>query len=78
MSDLQVTAVSAPPPIAPIRPIAPPKPPKTQSDHEAANPTTSSRGPAVVLSGAVAKPPERHGQGGGHRSAEGHHVDRVI
>lgn len=73
---LQVGAVHAPPPIAPIRPVAPPKPPRAQSDHEAANPTESSRGPAVVLSGGLAKPPERHAAP--PPRAAGAHVDKRV
>jgi hypothetical protein len=65
MSDFTLTSIQAPPPIAAVsqieRPTAP-KPPKAQSDHKPLNPATSSRGPAVVLSGALAKAPERQGQ----------------
>lgn len=62
MSDFQLPPTSAPPPISPIRQIQSPQPPKVQTDHKPANPATSSRGPSVVLSGALAKPPERQGQ----------------
>jgi hypothetical protein len=80
MADFQFNAVSAPPPVSPVRPIEPPKPPKAQSDHQAQNPVTSSRGPAVVLSGGVAKGAEKHG----HQSqsepprATGQHVNHVV
>ena len=62
MADFQLNAVSAPAPVSHVRQIESPKPPKAQSDHKAQNPVTSSRGPAVVLSGAVAKGAEKHGQ----------------
>ena len=62
MADFQSNAVGAPPPVSHVRPIEPPRPPKAQSDHQAMNPATSSRGPAVVLSGGVAKGAEKHGQ----------------
>jgi hypothetical protein len=75
MSDFQVPAVHAPPPAAPVRPITPPQPPKAQSDHKPANPVTSSRGPAVVLSGALAKGTERHGDSA---PETGQQVNRVI
>jgi hypothetical protein len=58
MSDLNLTTVTAPPVQAP-RPPEPPKPPKSQSDHKPVNTTTASHGPAVVLSGALAKPTDR-------------------
>lgn len=75
MSDFQVSAVHAPPPVAPARPIAPPAPPKAQSDHKPANPATSSRGPAVVLSGSLAKGAERHGDSA---PETGRHINRVV
>ncbi|MFI4965461.1 MAG: hypothetical protein ACHP9T_08860 [Caulobacterales bacterium] len=79
MSDFQVNAVTAPPPIAAVRQVEPPKPPKAQSDHEPANPATSSRGPAVVLSGAVAQGAERHGrQPPADGPPTGQHVNQVI
>ena len=62
MPDFQLNSVTTPAPISAVRPIEPPRPPKAQSDHKPANPVTSSRGPAVVLSGALAKATERHGQ----------------
>jgi hypothetical protein len=62
MPYLPITAVQAPPAIAAVRQITPPAPPKVQSDHKPVNPATSSRGPAVVLSGALAKAPEREGR----------------
>ena len=54
-SDFSVHSTSAAPPVQLAPPVAPPKPPKSQSDHKALNETTSPRGPAVVLSGALAK-----------------------
>jgi len=79
MPSFQISSVHAPPPVAAIRPIETPKPPKAQSDHHPVNPPTSSRGPAVVLSGALAKPPERHGQQArSEDSPTGHHVNHVI
>ena len=73
-------AISAPPPVGHVRRIEPPKPPKAQSDHQPANPVTSSRGPAVVLSGALAKGAEKQGQQAHAevRRATGQHVNRVI
>jgi hypothetical protein len=65
MSDfaLNSTAASTPPAIAQaVRPPQPAQPPKSQSDHKALNEATSSRGPAVVLSGALAKPADRQRQ----------------
>jgi hypothetical protein len=83
MSDFQLNSVITPPPAGQVRQVdapQPPAPPKAQSDHKAENPVTSSRGPAVVLSGAVAKPPERHGQqaNADTPSATGQHVNHVI
>jgi hypothetical protein len=79
MSDFQVSAPPAPPPVAPVRAIAPPAPPKAQSDHKPANPVTSSRGPAVVLSGALAKGAERHGDSPRETPPpSGQHINRVI
>jgi|GEM_PF-2426497 len=79
MPSFQISSVQAPPPIAAIRPIETPKPPKAQSDHHPVNPPTSSRGPAVVLSGALAKPPERHGQQTqAQAEATGQHLNHVI
>jgi hypothetical protein len=62
VSDFSTHSVTAPPSVQAPPPVAPPKPPKSQSDHKPANEATSSRGPAVVLSGAFAKPPEKQGQ----------------
>ena len=65
MSDFTLTSIQAPRPLAAVSQIEPPKapkPPKAQSDHKPLNPATSSRGPAVVLSGGLAKAPERQGQ----------------
>jgi hypothetical protein len=79
MSSFQISSVHAPPPVSAVRPIETPKPPKAQSNHQPANPPTSSRGPAVVLSGALAKPPERHGQqSASAHGAAGQHTDHVI
>ncbi|HZZ33381.1 MAG TPA: hypothetical protein VFE10_15470 [Phenylobacterium sp.] len=54
MSDLNLSNVTAPPSVQTQRPVDPPKPPKSQSDYKPANETTDARGPAVVLSGALA------------------------
>jgi hypothetical protein len=93
MADFTLHTVTAPPPIQAPPPAAPPKPPKAQSDHKAANPTTSPRGPAVVLSGALAKPADKSGQraqadngsqgqgssqGSGQGLASGQHINHVI
>ncbi|HXA38989.1 MAG TPA: hypothetical protein VNW53_08325 [Phenylobacterium sp.] len=59
MSDLNLTTVTAPPPVQAPRPAEPPKPPKSQSDHKPVNTTTAAHGPAVVLSGALAKPTDK-------------------
>ena len=77
MSDFQLNSVTTPQPISHVPPIAPPRPPKAQSDHKPVNAATSPRGPAVVLSGAVAKPAERHGQSVA-AEATGQHVNHVI
>jgi hypothetical protein len=58
-SDFAVHSTHSAPPVQPAPPVAPPKPPKSQSDHKPLNDSTSSRGPAVVLSGSLAKPPEK-------------------
>lgn len=80
MSAFHLPPVTAPAPISQAsRPVEAPKPPKAQSDHKPANPTTSSRGPAVVLSGALAKPPERQGQQAHSApTGTGQHVNRLI
>ena len=80
MADFNLNAVSAPPPVSHVRQIQSPQPPKAQSDHKPANPVTSSRGPAVVLSGGLAKGAERDGQ---QARAEptpstGQHINHVI
>ena len=62
-SDFSLHSVNSPPPVQAPPPVAPPKPPKSQSDHKALNDTTSSRGPAVVLSGALAKPTDKGNKG---------------
>ena len=70
-SDFSLHAVNAPPPIQAPPPVAPPKPPKSQSDHKPVNETTSSRGPAVVLSGALAKPADKSKSGQGDSGSQG-------
>jgi len=79
MSDFQLTSVTTPQPISHVPTVEPPKPPKAQSDHKPVNPQTSARGPAVVLSGALAKPPERHGQQASvEPKTTGQHLNHVI
>lgn len=82
MSDFQLNSVTTPAPIRPVQQVAPPQPPKSQSDHKPANPVTSSHGPAVVLSGALAKSAERHGQQSKPEApahpATGQHTNHVI
>jgi hypothetical protein len=84
MSDFNLSSVSAPPPVSPVGPVETPKPPKAQSDHKPLNPPTFSRGPAVVLSGSLSKPPERQGQEAPSEPANsephtsGQHVNRTI
>jgi len=63
MSDFQLTSVTTPAPIQAVQQASPPKPPKAQSDHKPVNETTSSRGPAVVLSGSLAKPTDKGNPG---------------
>jgi hypothetical protein len=83
MPDFQLNSVSGAAPASHIHQVEapkPPAPPKSQSDHKALNPPTSSRGPAVVLSGALAKPVEKHGAQA-HADAgpaTGQHVNHVI
>lgn len=84
MSNFQISPIHTPP-ASVVQQIETPRPPKAQSDHKPANPVTSSRGPAVVLSGALAKAPDRKGQqaqSGGQSSpqgqATGHHINHVI
>ncbi|MBS0333029.1 MAG: hypothetical protein JSS35_09695 [Proteobacteria bacterium] len=74
------------------QPATPPRPPKSQSDHEPANTSESSRGPAVVLSGAFAQSTggkrdtgsQTSGRGGASPpqqsspQATGQHVNHVI
>ena len=62
MSDLKLNTVTAPPPVQAPRPVEPPKPPKSRSDHKPVNSTTAAHGPAVVLSGALAKPTDKGGK----------------
>jgi hypothetical protein len=82
MSDFQLNSVTTPAPITQVQQILPPRPPKAQSDHKPANPVTSPRGPAVVLSGALAKGAERQGQQAQSetppQSATGQHINHVI
>lgn len=93
MSDFQLNSVTAPPPIQAVQQAAPPKPPKAQSDHKPVNEATTSRGPAVVLSGGLAKPTDKprkdaaqdgaSSQSGGQPAqansvALGQHVNHVI
>lgn len=92
MSDFQLNSVTTPPPIQAVQQAAPPKPPKAQSDHKPANEATTSRGPAVVLSGGLAKPTDKtrkdasqdgSSQNGGQPTqgnsvALGQHVNHVI
>ncbi|THD67310.1 hypothetical protein [Phenylobacterium sp.] len=59
MSALNLNTVTPPPSVQATRPVDSPKPPKSQSDHKPVNDATSSRGPAVVLSGALAKPTDK-------------------
>jgi hypothetical protein len=79
MADFHLHAVSAPAPASHVRQIESPRPPKTQSDHRPENPVTSSRGPAVVLSGGLAKGAEKHGQQAHDEPpSTGQHVNHVI
>ncbi len=59
MSNFQLNSVSTPPAIQAAPQVASPKPPKVQSQHKPLNDATSPRGPAVVLSGALAKPTDK-------------------
>ena len=58
-SDFALHSATAQPPVQAAPPVQPPGPPKSQSDHKPLNEATSSRGPAVVLSGALAKPADK-------------------
>ena len=85
MSSFLINSIQTPPPAAAVQQIDTPRPPKSQSDHQPAHPVTSSRGPAVVLSGALARTPDRHGQqaqsDGQHQSppqATGQRINHVI
>jgi hypothetical protein len=63
MSNFQLNSVTTPAPIqAPPQPSTP-QPPKSQSDHKPVNAASFSRGPAVVLSGALAKPTDKGNKG---------------
>jgi hypothetical protein len=70
-SDFAVHSATAAPPVQVAPPVTPPKPPKSQSDHKPLNDSTSSRGPSVVLSGALAKPPEKQKSGQNDSSSQG-------
>lgn len=59
MSDYQLNSVTTPVPISQVRAVEPPRPPRPTPEHA---PVVSSHGPAVVLGGAFARPPERHGE----------------
>jgi hypothetical protein len=81
MSAFHLNALPPPAAVSPIRPVQPPKPSKAQSDHKPVNAASSSRGPAVVLSGALAKPPERQAAPSPPPAAPpatGQYVNRVI
>lgn len=82
MSDLSLNTVSFHPvqQAQPAPPPAPPQPPKSQSDHKPLNASTSSRGPAVVLSGAVAQGAQGSTQSAqsGSTNAPGQHINHVI
>lgn len=75
-----ISVSQAPPTAPPAHVSRPPEPPKAQSDHKPASPPTAAHGPAVVLSGAVAKPPEapRQQTAGADQGKPGAHVNRVI
>ncbi len=60
MSSFLINSIHAPPAAA-VQQIETPRPPRSQSDQKAANPVPSARGPAVMVSGALAKVPDRHG-----------------
>lgn len=75
-SDFTLHSVHAPPPVQAPPPVAPPKPPKSQSDHKPANETTSSRGPAVVLSGGLAKGADKSTTP--QTASTGQHINHVI
>lgn len=76
-SDFTLHSVNTPPPVQAPPPAQPPKPPKSQSDHKPVNEATTSRGPAVVLSGAFAKPPEKPSSHA-ETASTGQHVNHVI
>ncbi|MGZ3375572.1 MAG: hypothetical protein ACXU8S_03145 [Phenylobacterium sp.] len=90
-SDFALHSATAQPPVQAPPPVQPPKPPKSQSDHKPLNEATSSRGPAVVLSGAFAKPTDKkpksdqndgssqgQSQGQPQTASSGQHVNHVI
>ncbi len=84
MSSFSINSIQSPP-IPIVQQIETPRPPRSQSDHKPANPVTSSRGPAVVLSGALAKAPDPQNQQAGGQSqgqpqnqAPGQHINHVI
>lgn len=82
MSDLSLTSVTFQPAsqVQQTPPPAPPQPPKSQSDHKPANTSTSSRGPAVVLSGAFAQSTGAKRDTGDSQGAPptGQHINHVI
>jgi hypothetical protein len=71
MPDLSLSTISfqQPAQIQQVQKPAPPQPPKSQSDHTAANASTSSRGPAVVLSGAFSQGTDKKRDGSGQGSS---------
>jgi hypothetical protein len=80
MADFHLNAISAPAPAAYVRPIEHAKPPPVQPAHPPQTPVTSSRGPAVVLGGALAKGAEKYGQQSHSEPppATGQHINHVI
>ncbi|MBS0361392.1 MAG: hypothetical protein JSR98_08425 [Proteobacteria bacterium] len=92
MSDLSFNSVSFHT-AQPVQQVTAPQPPKGQSDHKPANTSDSSRGPAVVLSGAFSQGTDRkrdsggsqgsNSQGGSQQSstqgqATGQHINHVL
>ena len=71
MSELSVNAISYHPPAQTrdVQKPQPPQPPKSQSDQTPANTSTSSRGPAVVLSGAFSQATDKKRDGSGPGSS---------
>jgi hypothetical protein len=79
MSYFNVPAVPPTPPASYAAP-APDRarPPKTATEPRPQGGAQSSYGPAVVLGGSLAKPPERRAPPAPQPPTPGHHVDRVI